>query len=126
MDLEKIIQAVCRTLIHSLWQGLLLAVFAGLVMLITKKSRSGVRYHLLTALFFLFLVISGYTFSRELNAEANEPAGNSAATIGSVSLHAIALNHNIATDQLAVRALLLRAASFADAHAAYIVGAWLL
>jgi bla regulator protein blaR1 len=35
---DKIIQALCWMLVHSLWQGLLLALLAGIFMLATKKS----------------------------------------------------------------------------------------
>jgi len=63
---EKILQAICWTLIHSLWQGLLLAVITGLVMVLSKKSSSAFRYNLLTGLFISFIVIVSFTFSRQL------------------------------------------------------------
>jgi Zn-dependent protease with chaperone function len=60
------IQAICWVLIHSLWQGLLLAVAAGCVIFCTKRSTAAMRYRLLSGLFFLFLVVSGLTFVYEL------------------------------------------------------------
>ncbi len=63
---ESIIRAVCWTLLHSLWQGLILAVVAGAVMIFTKKAKSATRYNLLGVLVLAFLVVSGFTFSREL------------------------------------------------------------
>jgi bla regulator protein BlaR1 len=66
---ETIIRALCWTLLHSLWQGLILAVLAGLVMLLTKRARSSVRYTLLAAMMLGFLVISGATFVREMRVD---------------------------------------------------------
>ena len=63
---DNIIRAVCWTLLHSLWQGLILAVVAGAVMIFTKKAKSATRYNLLGVLVLAFLAVSGFTFSREL------------------------------------------------------------
>jgi bla regulator protein BlaR1 len=60
------IQAICWGLIHSLWQGLLLAVAAGCVIFCTKRSTAAVRYRLLCGLFLLFLAAGGVTFFYEL------------------------------------------------------------
>jgi len=72
---ETIIRAVCWTLLHSLWQGLILAVVAGAVMIFTKKAKSATRYNFLGILVLAFLAVSGYTFSRELRL----PSGTGAA-----------------------------------------------
>jgi bla regulator protein BlaR1 len=61
---EALVKAVSWTLIHSLWQGLILAVLAGLVIVFTKKASSAVRYNLLAGLFVLFVLVSGLTFTR--------------------------------------------------------------
>ncbi|NCI50863.1 M48 family metalloprotease [Sediminibacterium roseum] len=69
MDLSfmqnEIVLALCWTLIHSLWQGLLLAAVTGAVMVGTRKSSAGKRYRLLTGLFFLFMAVTAVTFVRE-------------------------------------------------------------
>ncbi|MVM33108.1 M48 family metalloprotease [Spirosoma sp. HMF4905] len=57
-----LIQALCRTLVHSLWQGLLLAALTGIVAVLTRKSSATIRYQLFAFLFFLFVVGSGFTF----------------------------------------------------------------
>jgi bla regulator protein blaR1 len=64
---NEIAQAICWTLIHSLWQGLLLAIIAGVVIMITKKSTAALRYNILAGLFFTFILISCFTFFNELN-----------------------------------------------------------
>lgn len=62
---ERAMQALGWTLLHSLWQGLLLALFAGLVILLSRKSTPALRYNLLAVLFCLFLLVSGFTFIRQ-------------------------------------------------------------
>jgi bla regulator protein blaR1 len=74
---NEIAQAICWTLIHSLWQGLLFAIVAGVVIMITKKSSAALRYNILTGLFFAFMLISCFTFFNELNSfEKNSPEEN--------------------------------------------------
>jgi bla regulator protein BlaR1 len=63
---QEIIQAICWTLLHSLWQGLLLAIVGGIIVLVTKKSGSFLRYNLLAVLFLFFLIGSVATFLNEL------------------------------------------------------------
>ena len=53
---SDLIQAFNWTLIHSLWQGLILAVLTGLVLWLTQKSRPALRYNLLVGLMLLFMV----------------------------------------------------------------------
>src|ERR1700744_6183764 len=67
---DTILRAVCWTLLHSLWQGLIVAMLAGLIMVLTKKSSSSLRYNLLCGLLVLFLGAGGYTFYRQLPAPA--------------------------------------------------------
>jgi bla regulator protein BlaR1 len=59
---QHLIQALCRTLVHSLWQGLLLATVTAIVVVLTRKSSSALRYQLFAFLFFLFVIGSGFTF----------------------------------------------------------------
>lgn len=63
---DTIIRALCWTLLHSLWQGLLFAGIAGVVLVMTRKSVAALRYNLLCGGLVLFLLVSGYTFYREL------------------------------------------------------------
>lgn len=69
---DILLKAISWTLVHSVWQGFLLSFFAGLVILLTKKSTSALRYNILAGLFVGFLVVSGFTFNYEFqnrNAE---------------------------------------------------------
>jgi beta-lactamase regulating signal transducer with metallopeptidase domain len=62
---ERLVQALCWTLIHSLWQGLLLAVLAGMALFFTRHSSAATRYNWLTTVFFLFTGFVVYTFFRQ-------------------------------------------------------------
>ncbi|WP_439581423.1 M56 family metallopeptidase [Dyadobacter bucti] len=65
---QKLVQAVCLTLFHSIWQGLLLAVAAGAVLALTGKSKPAVRYNLLSLLLVVFVAASGLTFWSLMNS----------------------------------------------------------
>ncbi|HEY4323471.1 MAG TPA: M56 family metallopeptidase [Mucilaginibacter sp.] len=64
---NKIITAFSWMLIHSLWQGLLLAVVAGVVLMLTKRSSAAYRYNLMLTLFIAFIGVCAYTFIAEWN-----------------------------------------------------------
>jgi beta-lactamase regulating signal transducer with metallopeptidase domain len=61
------VQALCRTFVHSLWQGILFAAIAAIVLLLTKRTSATLRYNILTAVFFLFTGTVLLTFLEELN-----------------------------------------------------------
>ncbi|RYY15988.1 MAG: M56 family metallopeptidase, partial [Chitinophagaceae bacterium] len=52
---ERLFRILSWTLMHSLWLGLVISMFAGVVMAISVKRTPVLRYNLLTALFFLFI-----------------------------------------------------------------------
>jgi bla regulator protein blaR1 len=68
---EIIIRCICRTLLHSLWQGLLLAAVAAMMIMITKKSGSALRYKLLCSLLIVFVTGVSFTFCREIIVTIN-------------------------------------------------------
>ncbi len=69
------VQAICQTLIHSLWQGLLFAILSGLVMTATRRSAAAMRYNMLCGLFFLFLFGCICTFFWECSAQEHRVMG---------------------------------------------------
>jgi beta-lactamase regulating signal transducer with metallopeptidase domain len=73
---NDIIRAIGWTLIHSLWQGLVLALLAGILILFTRKSRPALRYNIFTLLFFVLVGSAVLTFFYELR----QPAGHRAIT----------------------------------------------
>lgn len=70
MPNENLLKAVSWTLVHSVWQGLILAVVAGLVILFTKKSSAALRYNWLSGLFLAFIVVVGFTFNYEYQTKS--------------------------------------------------------
>jgi bla regulator protein BlaR1 len=60
------VKAIYWTLIHSLWEGLLIAALTGLVIASTHKASATVRYRLFCVLLVLFMVLMGCTFIYEL------------------------------------------------------------
>ncbi len=72
---ERITQALCWTLVHSLWEGLLLAIVAGVVILSTRRSAPSLRYGLFSALFFLFILGTCFTFIRQWDHAATTGRG---------------------------------------------------
>jgi len=61
------INAISYTLVHSLWQGVLLSAITGLIMSCTRKSSSALRYNLLVSAMVLFAVGVTATFCFECN-----------------------------------------------------------
>lgn len=60
---DRVVGALCNTLVHSLWQGILLAVLAGLIVVCTRKASSALRYNLLIATLLLFAIGVAATFA---------------------------------------------------------------
>lgn len=81
---ESVLRAICWTLIHSIWQGIAIAILAGLVILFTRKSVASLRYNLLSGCLLLFVLVSIFTFSYEMKIsdqssakDAFQPTSNS-------------------------------------------------
>jgi beta-lactamase regulating signal transducer with metallopeptidase domain len=79
---KEIIQALTWTFVHSLWQGLVLAIITGLVLVLTKKSTPHLRYNLLIGLFLVFVVTVGFTFSSLLHSATAASGAAGAAFTG--------------------------------------------
>jgi len=130
MDLSfmqnDLVLAICWTLIHSLWQGLLLAVFTGTILIATRKSNAKKRYRLLTFLFFLFMAVVLITFVRELNIVKTNQAQT-------VSVIPVTGNQLQVTGNLSIDSTVSAGQSFTDQfkdyfnkHASLIVIIWFI
>src|ERR1700748_1064273 len=64
---DSLINVLCNTLIHSLWQGLVLAAITGIVIMCTRKSSPAKRYNLLIGAMALFAIVVACTFIIEFN-----------------------------------------------------------
>src|SRR3569833_53167 len=80
----KVITAFSWMLIHSLWQGLFLAIIAGAALVLAKKSSAAYRYNLALVLFLLFISGSGLTFIYELQS-ASADIATAALTAGAAA-----------------------------------------
>ncbi|MBS1501856.1 MAG: M56 family metallopeptidase, partial [Bacteroidetes bacterium] len=67
---DRTIHAICWTLIHSLWIGLIIALLAGFIITITKRSSAALRYNLLCGVLILFALSVWITFWIEMGSSA--------------------------------------------------------
>lgn len=111
---HKLIQSITWTLVHSLWQGLILTVFAGLVLLLTRRTTAALRYALLCTIFFLFLGGVCLTFLVEWNRET-EPVQKLTVLEQASSYSIFSFDH-----------WRKQAAFFLDQHSQWIVLSWII
>ena len=68
--MQEIIKTLSWTFIHSLWQGLLGALLAAIIISTTRKASARLRYYLLSIVMILFLTASVITFIKQWHLEA--------------------------------------------------------
>jgi len=66
--LDSLLPALTWTFVHSLWQGMILAVLAGTVLLLTRYTTASRRYAFLLILFLVFLGSIVFTLFIHLNS----------------------------------------------------------
>jgi bla regulator protein BlaR1 len=95
---DHFIKALCNTLMHSLWQGILLAVITGAIVIFTKKASAAFRYNLLVGALTLFAFGVTATFIGQLQKPAASgasylyyPAGSRTSPIPTTAAHAISI-----------------------------------
>lgn len=124
----QLMQAICWSLVHSLWQGLLVAIIAGIIILVTKRSGPVLRYNLLASLLLLFLLMISATFIREWNL--NHPGGSIAgiqtpASTEIIQPEAATVPTETITDASAP-SFTSRMVAYCNEHAALIVAIWFI
>lgn len=77
-EVNVLFSALCWTLLHSLWLGLLAAGLAGIIIISTKKSSAQLRYNLLGGVLILFLCSVVLAFFLE---KVSSSAGQAATTV---------------------------------------------
>jgi bla regulator protein blaR1 len=75
---NRMIAAFCWMLIHSLWQGMILAMITVIILMLTKRLTAAARYNLVLVLSTVFMLAPVSTFIWELN---NYTAGTATATL---------------------------------------------
>lgn len=74
---DHAIKAICWTLIHSLWIGIISALLAGLLISFTRKSSTRIRYMGLCGILVLFVMAIGLTYYCQVRTtDAGTPANN--------------------------------------------------
>lgn len=119
---NEIIHALFWTLVHSLWQGILLAIVSAIILFRTKKSVAALRYRLLCSGFILFNIISAITFFYEMHltsTDSNEALPHAVTYVTNNNI-AIAVTHNAGTD------FFERTISFIQSGEDFIVLAWII
>jgi bla regulator protein blaR1 len=81
--------AICWTLIHSLWIGLIIALLCGIVIGSTRKSAAALRYRLLCSLLVLFVCAISITYYLETSSA---PVSNIAGHTQNILVKAAANN----------------------------------
>ena len=129
---DIILRALCWTLLHSLWQGLILAVVAGTILVLTKRASASLRYNLLCCGLILFLATSGVTFYLQLQTEggaAQGPAFHSAGAITGAATGHPGTNPAVNPTQPATRTVrdaIESLVGYFNTHAALIVLIWFI
>jgi bla regulator protein BlaR1 len=126
---EDLLQTICRTLVHSLWQGLILALLTGFVIWLTRKASAALRYNLLGFLSLAFLLTVCVTFYQEFQSKTAESRAILSAvqqqdlSIVNTSIPLQKSTHVIHAEQQDVFLYVVR---FLDTYANWIVVAWFL
>ncbi|NCI45638.1 M56 family metallopeptidase [Sediminibacterium soli] len=122
----ELVRAICWTLLHSVWQGVLLAMATGLVMLFTRSARPQKRYLMLVGLFLFFVVTAVVTFVSELNRINPRTGGHYRAEQGVYQSRATEPLLQAAATGTVTATPLQRFVSYFNEHAAMVVLVWFL
>ncbi|MEO8110033.1 MAG: M56 family metallopeptidase [Ginsengibacter sp.] len=66
---KQLVEAISWTLIHSVWQGILLSLLAAAVVLFTKRNSPALRYNLLAGCLLVFVITVAATLFLEIRAD---------------------------------------------------------
>ncbi|SKB81934.1 M56 family metallopeptidase [Dyadobacter psychrophilus] len=115
-------KAFCWTLIHSLWQGLIVALLSGIILLLTAKCRPALRYNLFAALLLAFVIVNAATF---LLAYKKELVNNSQSSAVSVAIDPtlLKIHFNVKHTEIS---FINRISQFLDHYQMQIIAVWLM
>ncbi len=123
---DAMAKVLCWTLVHSLWQGLLAAAVAGVIILGTRRSAAVLRYNLLSATLLLFLSVAALTFFYELRLGGQQRAAvvTKVVVTGAVPDGGIKI---VLTNKDVTQAstLMERTGEYLNAHASVVVLVWM-
>jgi beta-lactamase regulating signal transducer with metallopeptidase domain len=114
---ERLLQAFSWMLIHSLWQGLLLAVVTAVLLQLTKRTPARLRYNITLVQFVLFILACVWTFVRGMNS----PSDALLPLAGTIGQNASQL---LQLDAASVRQFADACADYISTHASLLVLVW--
>lgn len=117
---ERLLQAFSWMLVHSLWQGMLIALLAVIFLQLSSKVASAVRYNILLMHFAAFAVACMVTFFRELTGSVSQRTVPLADSIGQGASTLFRL------DAVHVKTLAASSAAYISANAHLLVILWAL
>jgi len=120
---DQQIKAVCWTLIHSLWIGMIIALLAALVIMLTRKSAASLRYRLLCGILVLFVLAVSVVFYIEYHSPADVQANAGNTRIFAGAVHVNIAGHAVAPVQENPVKVVV---NFLDAYSNIIFMVWLL
>src|SRR5438094_297771 len=113
---KVIAQAILALFLHSLWMGVVMTLLAGVVIVVTRKASSRLRYTLLTGLMMVFLLCTGFVFYNSITVDTDGGDHAKAITHEATALEVITVpqQEDIVTSVL----------TFFKAHANLLVALW--
>jgi bla regulator protein BlaR1 len=123
---DQLIKALGNTLIHSLWQGVLLAVAGGFIIIFTKKLSAALRYNLLITVMLLFtcgILITFFLQMRPTQTGHLIYKGGNAAVSSPITLQTQPVTATIYVNKQSITDALI---NYLNAHCNTIVLIWFL
>ncbi|MFD2514134.1 M56 family metallopeptidase [Pontibacter locisalis] len=121
---EKIVQAIGWTLLHSLWQGALLALLLGFIMLLLHRHTARIRYIIAGSTLLVQVLLSAITFDHYILRASEEPFSGSGAI--AISSTAPFEETTLAADTYFWTAPLFSAKLYFEQHLPLLVTLWLM
>jgi bla regulator protein BlaR1 len=116
-DIEQLLQAFSWMLVHSLWQGLLLAVVTAILLQSAKRAKAQLRYNIVFIQFLLFILGCIWTFIYGLSG----PSDTMVPLAGAIGQNASQL---LNLDAVNVRQFANSCAGYISDHASLLVLVW--
>lgn len=115
--IERLLQAFSWMLVHSLWQGLLLAVITAILLQSAKRARAQLRYSIVFIQFVLFILACTWTFVHGLGG----PSETMVPLAGAIGQNASQL---LNLDAVNVKQFADSCAGYISDHASLLVLVW--
>ena len=124
---DNFLKALSWTFIHSLWQGLLAAIIAGVIISSTRTTKAYLRYNLLVILFAFFLLVVGMSFFSQLSYFLGQKENYPSLTVINLSdVVTVPFRESTSSIVLEKEAFIAKFTTFCNKYAAFAVLLWFL